>query len=203
MNNTGNWSPVYINMPIYDQMVAGFEAISDMIYYWLGLFENINFYGIIGNHGRGSNIGQEKEYVNWDYLCYNFLEARFKNNPRVKFNCPKTWWIMTQIRNHKFLLVHGEDVKGGSLPIRGLMTYEQKMLGVIKDIPDYTLAGHFHSAAELTTSHGRLLINGSFLGPDMYALKNLQAGGKAEQKIFGIHDRRGITWSYNLDLDKR
>ena len=203
MNRSGSWSPTYINMPIYDQMIGGFEAISDMIYYWLGLFDNINFYGVIGNHGRAAPQGFEKEYVNWDYLCYQFIEARFKDNPRVKFNCPKTWWIMTKIRNHKFLLVHGEDVRGGSMPIKGLMNYEQKMLGVVKEIPDYTLAGHFHSAAELTTNHGKLIINGSFLGPDMYSLKNLQAGGRPEQKIFGIHDKRGITWSYNLDLDKR
>lgn len=203
MNNSGNWSPIYINMPIYDQMIAGFEAISDMIYYWLGLFENINFYGVVGNHGRSSFPGVEKEYVNWDFLCYNFLEARFKDNPRVKFICPKTWWIMTEIRNHKFLLIHGEDVKSGSLPIQNLMKYEEKMLGIIKEIPDYTLAGHFHSAAELSTNHGRLIINSSFVGPDVYSLKKLQKGGKPEQKIFGIHDKRGITWSYNIDLSKR
>ncbi|MFW6129642.1 MAG: hypothetical protein ACOC56_00570, partial [Atribacterota bacterium] len=71
----------------------------------------------------------------------------------------------------------------------------------LKTIPDYTLAAHFHSAADLTTNHGRVLVNGSFIGPDVYSLKNLQAGALAEQKIFGIHDKRGITWSYNLGLD--
>jgi hypothetical protein len=201
MNRAGNWSPVYINMPIYDQMIEGFEAFSDVIYYWLGLFDEITFYGVMGNHGRAAAIGYEKEYVNWDFLCYKFLEARFKDNPRVKFVVPKTWWILANIRNHNFLVVHGEDVKGGVLPVKGLQNYEQKMIGIIKTIPDYTLSAHFHAAAELTTNHGRLLINGSFVGPDIYALKNLQSSSKAEQKIFGIHDNRGITWSYNLDLD--
>jgi hypothetical protein len=200
MNNVGNWSPTYINMPIYDQMASGFEAISDMIYYWLGLFENINFYGIAGNHGRAAQRGVEKEYVNWDYLCYKFLEARFKDNPRVKMDVPKTWWMLKTIRNHKFLMVHGDDVRGGTNAINGLKNYEQKMMGVIGDIPDYTLAAHFHHAAEETTNHGKIIINGSFLGPDIYSLKDLQSSAKPEQKIFGIHDKRGITWSYNLDL---
>lgn len=201
MNQSGNWSPVYINMPIYDQMIAGFEAISDMLYYWLGLFNNIVFYGVRGNHGRIDKIGFEKDYVNWDFLCYKFLEARFADNPRVKFVCPKTWWLMAEIRNHKFLAVHGDDVKSGSFPAKKLQEYEQKMFGILKTIPDYTLAAHFHSAAELTTNHGRVLINGSFIGPDVYSLKNLQAGAVPEQKIFGIHDKRGITWSYNLGLN--
>lgn len=200
MNSVGNWSPIYINMPIYDQMVAGFEAISNMIYYWLGKFDTINFYGCYGNHGRGSIKGVEKEYVNWDYICYKFLEARFKDNPRVIFDVPKTWWIMKTIRNHKFLMVHGDDIKGGS--IVGLRNFEQKMIGVIKDIPDYTLAAHFHHAAEMTTNHGRLILNSSFMGPDIYSLKDLQNSAKPEQKIFGIHDKRGITWTYNLDLSK-
>ena len=52
MNSVGAWSPTYINMPIYDQVIAGVEAISDAIYYWLGIFDNIVFYGIIGNHGK-------------------------------------------------------------------------------------------------------------------------------------------------------
>ena len=202
MNQSGNWSPIYINMPIYDQMIEGFEAISDMLYYWLGLFDNIVFYGVMGNHGRGAPVGFEKDYVNWDFLCYKFLQARFQDNPRVAFNVPKTWWILANIRNHKFLAVHGEDVKGGSFPAKKLQEYEQKMSGILGVIPDYTLAAHFHAAAELTTNHGRMLINGSFIGADVYALKNLQAGAMAEQKIFGIHDKRGITWSYNLGLSK-
>lgn len=200
MNNTGSWSPVYINMPIYDQMMAGFDAISDMIYYWLGIFDNIVFYGVAGNHSRASQQGTEKEYVNWDFLCYKFVEARFVNNPNVKFIVPKTWWILSEIRNHKFLMVHGDDIKGFN-NINSLCVYEQKMAGIIKSNFDYMLMGHFHSSADITTSSGRIISGGSFLGPDVYSLKNLQKGSKPEQKIFGIHDKRGVTWSYNLDLD--
>ena len=203
MNNVGNWSPTYINMPIYDQMISGYDAISDMIYYWLDIFDDIKFYGVAGNHGRGAPKGFEKEYVNWDFLCYKFLESRFSNNPRVKFVVPKTWWILEEIRHHKFLLIHGEDVRGGGTPLKGLQTYEQQMIGVLGQIPDYTLAAHFHNAAEITTNHGKILFNGSFVGSDIYSLKNLQRSSRAEQKIFGIHDKRGITWSYNLHLDEK
>jgi len=199
MNSTGAWSATYINMCILDQAVEGAEALADMIYYWLGLFDNIYFYGVYGNHGRAAPRGIEKEYVNWDYITYKFLEAKFSQNPRVKFVIPKAWWSMQTIRNHKFLLIHGEDVRG-STAIRGLSTYTDHMIGIIKDIPEYVIAGHFHSAAELSTNYGRLILNGSFIGGEIYSLKDLQKSSKPEQKIFGIHDRRGLTWMYNIDL---
>ncbi len=154
----------------------------------------------MGNHGRGAPRGVEKEYVNWDYLTYKFLEAKFSTNPRVKFVIPKTWWHLAEIRNHKFLLIHGDDIRGSTMPLKGLASYTDRMIGVIKKIPDYTIAAHFHSAAELSTNYGRLILNGSFLGADVYSLKDIQKASKPEQKIFGIHDRRGLTWMYNIDL---
>jgi hypothetical protein len=107
---------------------------------------------------------------------------------------------MEQIRNHKFLMVHGEDVKGKDMPVKSLMNTESRLAGILRTMPDYTLAGHFHNCAELSTNHGRVLLNGSFVGGDVYSLKNLQLGGKPEQKLFGIHDKRGITFTYNIDL---
>jgi len=151
--------------------------------------------------GNCSKRGSEKEYVNWDFMTYQFLMCRFKNNPRVKFNVPKTWWIFEKIRSHKFLIVHGDDMKGMAWPAKSLLDFEQKMIGILKDIPDYTIAGHYHSAAELSTNHGKVLLNGSFIGGDIYSLKNLQRSSLPEQKIFGIHDRRGITWTYDLNLN--
>jgi len=199
MNAAGAWSSTYINMPILDQAVAGAEALADMITYWLGMFDDIYFYGVMGNHGRGAPKGTEKEYVNWDYLCYKFLESRFKDNPRVHFVVPKTWWIFTEIRNHKFLMLHGDDIRGSS-KAKAFEACTERMSSIIKKIPDYTIAGHFHSAAEFSTNFGRILLNGSFVGSDIYSLKALVRATRPEQKLFGIHDKMGITWTYNLDL---
>jgi hypothetical protein len=200
MNDVGAWSPTYINLSIFEQFTEGVNALANMIYYWLGLFDKIKFYGVMGNHGRCSAKGTEKEYVNWDFLVYQFLRTRFTDNDRISFVTPKTWWIFEKIRSHKFLIVHGDDMKGGAWPAKSLLDYESKMIGVIKDIPDYTIAGHYHNSSEMSTNHGRVLLNGSFIGGDIYSLKSLQRSSRPEQTIFGIHDKRGITWRYNLDL---
>ena len=37
---------------------------------------------------------------------------------------------------------------------------------------------------------------------DMYSLKDLASGSPPEQKMFGIHPKKGITWVYNLQLNQ-
>ena len=201
MNNAGAWSPVYIETPIFDQIMIAMEHVSASLAYWLTMFKEVKFYGIRGNHGRVAPSGAEKDYNNWDVLFYKMLELKFANNPRVKFVIPKSWWLMEEIKNHNFLMVHGDDVRSSGSAIKGLETFEQKMTGIIGKVPDYTLMGHFHSCAELSTNNGKLICNGSFVGGDVYSLKTIHRASKSEQKIFGIHDDRGITWTYNIDLE--
>jgi hypothetical protein len=200
MNAAGSWSPLYIASPIVDQMIGGFEAISEFLYYFLPFFDEIHFYGIGGNHGRSAPAGIQKEHDNWDYVCYKFLETAFRNNPRVKFHVPKSWWMMEKIRGHNFLMVHGDHTKGGGA-LKAIANFEQKMGGILKEKPDFTVFGHFHNAAEMTTSGGKIIGNGSFVGSDVYCLRDVHASSVPEQKIFGINDTHGITWRYDINLD--
>ena len=201
MNEAGAWSPVYISTPITDQVMIGVRAMSDAIWYWLTIFEEIEFYGVRGNHGRISRAGAEKDYANWDIIIYQFLMTEFRDNPRIKFHVPKTWWQMPSIRNHNFLLLHGDDVKAKDPPIKSFLEVERKMAGFVKNHAHYTLAGHFHNSCELTSSNGKILMNGSFVGSDVYSLQNRLPGTRAEQKVFGIHSERGVTFRYDIDLD--
>jgi hypothetical protein len=98
-------------------------------------------------------------------------------------------------------MVHGDDIKGGTFPIRSLANFESKMTGIIREVPDYTIAGHFHNSCELTTNNGCVIINGSFIGGDVYSLKTVHASSQPEQTIFGINNSRGKTWKYNINLD--
>ena len=72
---------------------------------------------------------------------------------------------------------------------------------IVGEKPKYTLAGHFHNTAELGTNSGSVLINGSFVGGDIFSLKNVHANSRPEQTIFGMNNSRGKTWKYNIDLD--
>lgn len=199
-NTAGAWSFVYISTPIFDQVMIGFREIADFIYYMLTLFDEVEFYGLYGNHGRVAPTGAEKRYNNFDLFCYKYLEIEFRDNPRVKFHVEKSWWAIHEIKNHKFLLVHGDDVKGKNPPVTSFLELERKMTGITKQIPNYTLCGHFHNCSEYTTHNGKVLMNGSFVGADVYSLSNAMPGTSPEQKLFGIHPKVGITWTYNVNL---
>lgn len=199
-NAAGAWSPVYIDTPVYDQLMLGFEHLSQSIEYLMTVFSKVKFYGVRGNHGRIAPSGVEKDYANWDNLIYNMLRVKFADNPRIEFNIPKTWWIMEKIKDHNFLLVHGDDVRGSGSAIKNLERFSSAMSGILKQKPDFTICGHFHESTELSSNFGKMIINGSFVGADVYAIKNLHKYSRPEQKIFGINNSHGVTWRYDLDL---
>jgi len=200
-NTAGAWSPVWINTPILDQVMIGYRAVSDFIYYMLSLFEEVEFYALYGNHGRIAPSGAEKKYNNFDLFCYKYIETEFRNQPRFKMHTTKSWWMIKEIQNNKFLLVHGDDMKPKNPPILSLMDLEKRMSGITGIIPDYTVCGHFHNCSEYTTHSGKALMNGSFVGADVYSLSNNMPGNIPEQKLFGIHPTVGLTWTYNVNLN--
>lgn len=200
MNESGSWSPVYINNSIYEQFTIGFEEISRSLEYFLTVFENVVFYGVRGNHGRVARVGAEKDYANWDNLCYEMLKHKFVDNTRLKFKLTKSWFLAEKIKGYNFLLTHGDDLRKSSTAIKSLESFAADMAGMTRVHPDFTLCGHFHQAAEQSTNFGKVIVNGSFVGGDVYSIKNLQKMTLPEQKIFGINSSYGITWRYDLDL---
>lgn len=204
MNDAGAWSSNYIDLDIYDQMIEGMAALRDVLSVWSRAFSVVHFYGIFGNHGRIGRKGTQKDSTNWDRICYEFVRSSLSEYENIDWHIPKAWWMQQRILNHNFYLTHGDGIRGSmGVPYYGVERAERQILGLMKnDPPDYMLLGHFHSPAELATNSGRIIMNGSFMGGDMYSLKELRRKDKAEQKLFGIHPKKGVTWSYNIQLDR-
>jgi len=204
MNDAGSWSSSYIDLDIYDQLIEGAAAIRDVIAVWSQAFEKVNFYGIYGNHGRVGKKGSHKDSTNWDRICYEFVRASMLEYDNINWEIPKAWWLQKKIQDHNFYMTHGDGIRGSmGVPYYGVERAERLILGLMQEKPDYLLLGHFHTPAELQTNSGRILMNGSFMGGDMYSLKDLRRKDRAEQKLFGIHTKKGVTWSYNIQLDQK
>jgi len=202
MNDAGAWSPNYIDMDIYDQMFAGVAAVRNVVAEWAKAFENVTFYGIYGNHGRIGKRGVQKAYSNWDKICYEFIRLSLQEYSNIEWKIPKSWFLQEKILGHSFYLTHGDGIKGSmGIPYYGVEKAERNILGLLDEKPEYFVIGHFHTPAELQTNSGRIIINGSFMGGDMYSLRDLRKADKAEQKMFGIHEEKGVTWAYNIQLD--
>lgn len=202
MANAGAWSMNYINMDIYDQMMEGVSSIRDMMAKLSHVFPKINFYGVYGNHGRVGRSGDQKVSTNWDKICYEFLRLSLSEYDNISWNIPVTWFIQEDILGHNFFLTHGDGIRGSmGIPHYGVQRAEKNISGMMETRPDYFLIGHFHTSAEMQTNSSKILMNGSFMGGDMYSLKDLSSCDRPEQKLFGIHNKHGVTWTYNIHLD--
>ncbi len=196
----GQWNDNYITLDTIQQAIEGVHAFRDLIATWSTAFEKVTFYGIYGNHGRVGKKGQTKASDNWDRFCYEMVQIALVDYDNIEWHIPKTWWLNPQIQGHSFYLCHGDGIKGTTLA--GVEKAESKVAGMLNQRLNYFLMGHFHSPAEIQTNSSRVIINGSFMGGDMYSLRDLGKNSAAEQKVFGIHKKKGITWTYNIYLDE-
>lgn len=205
MNDAGSWSSCYIDLDIYDQMIEGFSELRNAVSTWSQAFPKITVYGIYGNHGRVGPKGSNKSSANWDRIIYSLMKESLSDYPNIEWKIPEAWWMNINILNHWFYLAHGDGIKGSmGIPYYGVERNQSRIAALLPgaERPDYVLMGHFHSTAELSTNYGKVMMNGSFMGGDMYSLKDLARGERPEQKIFGIHHKKGVTWSYNIHLDE-
>ncbi len=202
MHDAGQWSPLYMDLDIYEQVMSGFAVFRDILATWAKAFKRVHFYGIYGNHGRVGKRGQEKYHINWDRICYDFLQIGLADYDNITWHIPRAWFDVPNILGKNFYLFHGDGIRGyQGIPYYGVERAEGRITSMHKDKRiDYFLLGHFHSPAELQTNNGRIIMNGSWVGGDMFSIKDLKRLDRPEQKMFGIHEKRGITWMYNIDL---
>lgn len=199
----GSWNDSYIDLAITDQLVEGVQALYCVISTWATAFPKVSFYGIYGNHGRSLKKGVGKSYDNWDRVCYEIVKTSLANYSNIEWHIPKAWWLNPTIQGHSFYLCHGDGIRGSmGIPYYGVERAEARIAGIMEQNLDYVLMGHFHNAAEIQTNTSRVMLNGSFVGADMYSLQDLAKNSSPEQKIFGIHKKKGITWTYNIYLDE-
>lgn len=165
------------------------------------IFSKITFVGVTGNHGRSqddSNYDEPTEN-NYEFLMYKMIESIFIDDKRVEIIIPNTKFYMHKIYNHKYLLTHGDKIRG----------YTRN--SVERSIKDYVIAndcdfdvfvmGHLHRLDRLTLSEKSIaLINGSWISKDNYGFTVCKQYSKPQQWLFGVSKKRAITWDFIIDL---
>jgi len=170
------------------------------------MFPEIEIDGVIGNHGRlTKKISYKKRYTNWDFVFYQFLGMFLANNPRIKCNFPKSFFIVKKVRGWTFLLIHGDNIRGWmGIPWYGIERMMWKLGDLLKDKGikiDYRVLGHFHNTGEIDRAFGEIIINGSIIGGTEYSLISMGEFNRPTQLFFGVHTEIGVTWRYPLRLD--
>jgi hypothetical protein len=169
-------------------------------------FGNVFVPCVGGNHGRNTHKIRMKgrNYTSFDWLLYCFLEKHFESDSRVTFLIPDGPDAYYKIYNHRYLLTHGDQFRGGDGMIGALGPIirgdhkKRSRNGQIDMNYDTLVIGHWHQLIQLQ----RLIVNGSLKGYDEYAYSNNFGFEPPKQALWLTHPEHGITISMPVHVDR-
>lgn len=145
-----------------------------------------------GNHGRLTQkkrpATQEANSLEW--LLYHFLAREFADDKRVEFVLPLGAHTYAQVYNKIIRFHHGDDTKYGG-GVGGIMIPIRKAIQRWQTVrrADLTCMGHYHQY----TCVDDLIINGSLIGYNPYALSIGAQFEEPTQAFFLLDSKRGVT----------
>jgi len=162
-------------------------------------FRRVRVYCVWGNHGRVSR--ESPRTSNWDNMLYKAL-LKAEKPDGIEVYPPTDFCQQFTIGGFKFFAYHGDQIQAHSgIPYfaqrRKLMNWYATFGGF-----SYAIQGHFHEDDLIrVSSRTKGFINGALVTDDPFALERIGTSGIPCQWTFGVHERRGVTWAYNLTLD--
>ena len=193
--------------PLGAQMVRCAHLLAAGVRDLAASFEEVEFVGTVGNHGRFEKKPAFKEKANnADWVIYQMMTALLADQPNVKVTVPGSPWAAFPIQGHDFFFTHGDSIKSYmQFPWYDTKRFATEMAQLLtaagEPYPEYWGLGHFHQINMAQLSYGEWLFTGSFKGPDEYSIGRLRAGTPPSQLFFGVHPRRGVSFRYPVVLD--
>jgi len=182
--------PTFVDL--FDSMVWAIAVLA-------GEFGQIFLPCVGGNHGRSTHKIRAKgrNFTSYDWLLYVMLERHFKADKRVTFHVPNGPDALYRVHNHRYLLTHGDQFRGGDGmigPLGPITRGDHKKRSRNSQIGqeyDTIVMGHWHQDIRLR----KLIVNGSLKGYDEYAFANNFPFEPPSQALWMTHPQHGITFS--------
>lgn len=162
---------------------------------------------VTGNHGRNTHKIRAKgrNFTSFDWLIYQMLAKRYESDRDVAFSIPDGPDCLYRVYNHRYLLTHGDQFRGGDGLIGHLGPVfrgnhkKSSRNGQIGMEYDTMMIGHFHTLAQLP----RIITNGSLKGYDEYAYSNNFLFEPPQQALWITHPEHGITFSMPVHVGEK
>ena len=191
----------FIDMDVGKQVITGLRVFTDYITALLGLFKNIHVVSVPGNHGRASQRYETTPATrSFDWIFSKMLEISFKEEKRIDFTIPDSFFYRQKIYDWGYYLHHGNSVYSWmSLPYYGIVRQGKSRA---TEIPyDIECIGHFHQRMEIPMASTKFtLVNGSWIPKDKFSWEKFGVYSYPEQIFFGVSRKRPRTWQFNIDL---
>lgn len=158
---------------------------------------------IPGNHGRVGKFAHEA--ANWDIVAYKYLRAKLKESGvpvHLNGRGANPFIRLVPVRNHRYLLYHGHDIRSfGNIPWYGMQLRVARWNTTKKLTPfDVVLMGHFHSFGAWSFNRIQLMLSGTMITDDEWALQTLGWESANKWWMFGVSDKRPVTWQFGIDV---
>jgi hypothetical protein len=162
---------------------------------------------VTGNHGRDTMKiwNKDRHHTSFDWLLFRFLAKHFENDKRITFFVPDGPDAYYRIYQHRYLLSHGDQFRGGDGMIGALGPiirgdHKKRSRNAQIDMEYDTLCiGHWHQYIHLH----RLIVNGSLKGYDEYAYNNNFGFEPPSQALWITHPKHRITFRMPVYVDRK
>lgn len=171
-----------------------------------GVFGRVFLPCVSGNHGRDTRKmwAKDRHHTSFDWLLYRFLAKHFDADPRVTFYIPDGPDAYYKVYDHRYLLTHGDQFRGGDGMIGALGPiirgdHKKRSRNAQIDMEyDTMLIGHWHQEIFLR----RLVVNGSMKGYDEYAYSSNFGFEPPCQQMWVTHPTHGKTFRMPVYSDR-
>lgn len=182
-----------ITCGVGQQILKCFEIQSRVIQELLKLYPKVKMIKVPGNHGRTTSKPINEDATNsFEFLLGKMLQERFKNNKRVEIVVPERYRYTLTIRGHKYLLFHGNNIRGATLNSIERAAKDLATLAY-EEFYDVMVIGHFHTSLKLRiTPETILLVNGCWTEMDDYAYTKLRKFSSATQYLFNVSKKSAL-----------
>lgn len=153
---------------------------------------NVEYYNIIGNHGRVSPNKMETAGIdeNFEKLLFTMMSTYYRECDNFHAHDSKDGLITAKIKNLDFCFAHGDFDKGA-----GVIAKLPQLFGCVFD---YVLTGHLHRESIMDYGKTTHITNSALCGSDDYAMQ-LRLSSKPSQKIL-VLDNTGVIENNTIYL---
>lgn len=178
--------PHHITGSVLDQVFSSTEPFVEKLERVSKLCHTLHVHSVRGNHGRLSKFANEKS--NFDTIYSHILRVALREYKNIKFNISDGWHLHVDIDGLGVLMYHGHQIKMTlNLPWYGVTTRVSRW-ATTGEVPafDIALQGHFHTSSKITWGNRQILLNGTMVDGDQFALENLGLESSQSQWCFTL-----------------
>ena len=161
---------------------------------------------VTGNHGRLTHKirAKNRAFTNFDWVIAQLLQRHFMKDSRFSWLIPDGSDAWYKVYNHRYLLTHGDQFRGGDGiigalgPIMRGDTKKRARNGQIDLGYDTMILGHWHQYIPLS----RVIVNGSLKGYDEWASQQNFSFEVPIQALWFTHPIYGITNHWGIRAEE-